>query len=55
MIPEKKNLIVSLMKKDIKFSRFFNEFNDAYGELDICNELILAREAKDGEFVDLLL
>ncbi|SEK85653.1 hypothetical protein SAMN04487787_104169 [Kosakonia sacchari] len=55
MISEKKNLIISLMKKDIDFSRFLNEFNETYDELEICNELILAREAKDGEFVDLLL
>lgn len=55
MIPEKKKLIVSLMKNDIDLSRFLNKFNEAHGELDICNELILAREAKDGEFVDLLL
>ncbi|WP_090135140.1 hypothetical protein [Kosakonia oryziphila] len=55
MITKKKNWIISLMKNDIDFSRFLNEFNEAYGELDICNELILAREARDGEFVDLLL
>jgi hypothetical protein len=51
----KKALILKLMMKQINLSEFLCQFGDGSGELDLCKELTLAREAKDAELVDLLL
>ncbi|MBK0080897.1 hypothetical protein IAE49_22685 [Kosakonia sp. S58] len=55
MLANKKALILELMMKQINLSEFLCQFGDGSGELDLCKELTLAREAKDAELVDLLL
>lgn len=55
MLANKKDLILKLMMKQISFSDFLCQFGDGSGELDLCKELTIAREAKDAELVDLLL
>ncbi|HBR6880443.1 TPA: hypothetical protein L9195_004931 [Klebsiella aerogenes] len=52
---DKKQLIVSLMKREIDISKFYNDFNAFYGELNICYELELARQNRDAELVDVFL
>ncbi|WP_260676899.1 hypothetical protein [Klebsiella aerogenes] len=51
----KKQLIVSLMKREIDISKFYNDFNAFYGEPNICYELELARQNRDAELVDVFL
>lgn len=55
MLENKKALILKLMMKQINLSEFLCQFGDGSGELDLCKELTIAREAKDAELVDLLL
>ena len=55
MLANKKELILKLMMKQINLSEFLCQFGDGSGELDLCKELTIAREAKDAELVDLLL
>ena len=55
MLANKKDLILKLMMKQINLSEFLCQFGDGSGELDLCKELTIAREAKDAELVDLLL
>ncbi|WP_233631624.1 MULTISPECIES: hypothetical protein [unclassified Kosakonia] len=55
LLANKKALILELMMKQINLSEFLCQFGDGSGELDLCKELTLAREAKDAELVDLLL
>lgn len=55
MLANKKDLILKLMMKQINLSEFLCQFGDGSGELDLCKELAIAREAKDAELVDLLL
>lgn len=55
LLANKKTLILELMMKQINLSEFLCQFGDGSGELDLCKELTLAREAKDAELVDLLL
>ena len=55
MLANKKALILKLMIKQINLSEFLCQFGDGSGELDLCKELTIAREAKDAELVDLLL
>ena len=55
MLANKKDLILKLMTKQINISEFLCQFGDGSGELDLCKELTIAREAKDAELVDLLL
>ena len=55
LLANKKELILKLMMKKINLSEFLYQFGDGSGELDLCKELTLAREAKDAELVDLLL
>jgi len=55
MVANKKALILKLMMKQINLSEFLCQFGDGSGELDLCKELTIAREAKDAELVDLLL
>lgn len=52
---DKKQLIVSLMKREIDISKFYNDFNAFYGELNICYELELARQNRDAELVDVFI
>lgn len=55
LLANKKDLILKLMMKQINLSEFLCQFGDGSGELDLCKELTIAREAKDAELVDLLL
>lgn len=55
LLANKKALILKLMTKQINISEFLCQFGDGSGELDLCKELTIAREAKDAELVDLLL
>ncbi|WP_312118527.1 hypothetical protein [Kosakonia cowanii] len=55
LLENKKELILKLMMKQIDLSEFLCQFGDGSGELDLCKELTIAREAKDAELVDLLL
>lgn len=55
MLANKKDLILKIMIKQINLSEFLCQFGDGSGELDLCKELTIAREAKDAELVDLLL
>ncbi|ALB64666.1 hypothetical protein AFK62_00735 [Cronobacter condimenti 1330] len=55
MLNERKKLIISLMKKDMDYFEFSKSFNAEYGDIDICKELRLAYDLKDGQYVDLLL
>ncbi|WP_333871027.1 hypothetical protein [Kosakonia cowanii] len=55
LLENKKALILKLMMKQINLSEFLCQFGDGSGELDLCKELTIAREAKDAELVDLLL
>ncbi|WPG20725.1 hypothetical protein SD435_21130 [Kosakonia cowanii] len=55
LLANKKDLILKLMTKQINISEFLCQFGDGSGELDLCKELTIAREAKDAELVDLLL
>lgn len=55
LLANKKDLILKLMMKQINLSEFLCQFGDGSGELDLCKELAIAREAKDAELVDLLL
>ncbi|MGR4051835.1 hypothetical protein [Kosakonia cowanii] len=55
MLANKKALILKLMTKQIDLSDFLCQFGDGSGELDLCKELTIAREAADAELVDLLL
>lgn len=55
LLANKKALILKLMMKQINLSEFLCQFGDGSGELDLCKELTIAREAKDAELVDLLL
>ena len=55
MLANKKDLILKLMMKQVNLSEFLCQFGDGSGELDLCKELTIAREAKDAELVDLLL
>lgn len=55
MLANKKELILKLMMKQINLSEFLCQFSDGSGELDLCKELTIAREAEDAELVDLLL
>jgi hypothetical protein len=55
LLSNKKELILKLMTKQINISEFLCQFGDGSGELDLCKELTIAREAKDAELVDLLL
>ncbi|MHA0983951.1 hypothetical protein ACR9GO_15165 [Kosakonia cowanii] len=55
LLANKKALILKLMIKQINLSEFLCQFGDGSGELDLCKELTIAREAKDAELVDLLL
>lgn len=55
LLENKKELILKLMMKQINLSEFLCQFGDGSGELDLCKELTIAREAKDAELVDLLL
>ncbi|WP_312277660.1 hypothetical protein [Kosakonia cowanii] len=55
LLANKKELILKLMMKQINLSEFLCQFGDGSGELDLCKELTISREAKDAELVDLLL
>jgi len=55
LLANKKDLILKLMMKQVNLSEFLCQFGDGSGELDLCKELTIAREAKDAELVDLLL
>ena len=55
LLANKKTLILELMMKQINLSEFLCQFGDGSGELDLCKELTIAREAKDAELVALLL
>ncbi|AST71219.1 hypothetical protein BFG07_22755 [Kosakonia cowanii] len=55
LLENRNALILKLMMKQINLSEFLCQFGDASGELDLCKEFTLAREAKDAELVDLLL
>lgn len=55
LLANKKALILKLMMKQINLSEFLCQFGNGSGELDLCKELTIAREAKDAELVDLLL
>lgn len=55
LLANKKDLILKIMIKQINLSEFLCQFGDGSGELDLCKELTIAREAKDAELVDLLL
>lgn len=55
LLTNKKALILKLMMKQINLSEFLCQFGDGSGELDLCKELTIAREAKDAELVDFLL
>ncbi len=55
LLANKKDLILKIMIKQINPSEFLCQFGDGSGELDLCKELTIAREAKDAELVDLLL
>jgi len=55
VLNERKKLIISLMKKVIDYCTFSESFRGGDGEIDICKELRLAYDLKDGQYVDLLL
>jgi hypothetical protein len=55
MLEDKKNLIISLMRKEIDSEHLITKFSLSCGEVNICNDLHEARLYKDAEAVDLFL
>lgn len=55
MLEDKKNLIKSLMKKEVDSEYLINKYNLFYGGVNICNDIKKARGYKDAEAVDLFL
>lgn len=55
MLKDKKNLITSLMRKELNSEGLIKKYNLSYGEVNICNDLQEARDYKDSEAVDLFL
>ncbi|MDH2913851.1 hypothetical protein N7V53_15110 [Kosakonia sp. HypNH10] len=51
----KKTLILKLMMNQLNISDFMCQFGDCSGNVDLCKELTIAREAEGAELVDLLL
>ncbi|AXW98437.2 hypothetical protein QMT04_19000 [Cronobacter sakazakii] len=55
VLNERKKLIISLMRKEIDYCEFSEAFKAKYDDIDVCKELRLAYDLKDGQYVDLLL
>lgn len=55
LLEVKKSLILKLMMNQLNISDFMCQFCDFSGNVDLCKELTIAREAEDAELVDHLL